>query len=39
MILIKQDGSEEVGRELESEVTRMRAELEKLTPNTKAIEK
>jgi len=34
-----QDGSEEVGRELESEVTRMRTELEKLTPNTKAIEK
>jgi structural maintenance of chromosome 1 len=34
-----QDGSEEVGRELEAEVTRMRAELEKLNPNTKAVEK
>jgi len=35
----EQDGSEEVGRELEAEVSRMRAELEKLNPNTKAVEK
>lgn len=35
----KQDGSEEIGRGFEAEVSKMKADLEKLAPDMKAIDR
>lgn len=35
----RENGSEEIGREFEAQISKMKAELEKLVPNMKAIER